>query len=136
MVSSGSSLNLITGVGRSFQCDLSFLLYPHPIQNVFFSPKNKDTYFCGFVVSLLGTNKNFSKKKIPFLVFSPSLSALYFSSEKEELLEMRGKKRYNYTFSGSCLKRWSILEIAGTILKTPRCLVCSALQTPVRCCLC
>lgn len=64
------------------------------------------------VVSLLGKNKNFFKKKIPFLVSSPSLSVLYSSSVKKELLEKR--KKHNYTFSGSGLKIWSILEIPGT----------------------
>lgn len=70
------------------------------------------------VVSLLGTYKNFFFKKkkkknhIPFLVSSPSLSVLYFSSEKNELIERR--KKHNYTFSGSGLKIWSALEIPGT----------------------
>lgn len=42
-----------------------------PFKMSFFSPKNKDTYFCGFVVSLLGTNKNFSKKKFHFWCSHP-----------------------------------------------------------------
>lgn len=63
---------------------------PSPHSKCRFSPK-KETI--SMVVSLLGTNRKLlkKKKKNPFLVCSPSLSVLYFSSEKKELLERREK---------------------------------------------